>query len=70
MAARYELLQSRRFPGLQPFGTYPIHIIVKNGRTTLMGVVDSEMDKRMAEIRAREIPGTFSVENELVIDSE
>jgi hypothetical protein len=70
MAARYELLQSRRFPGLQPFGTYPIHIIVKNGRTTLMGVVDSEIDKRMAEIRAREIPGVFSVENELVIEND
>jgi len=69
-AARYELYQSRRFPGLQPFGTYPIHIIVKNGRTTLMGVVDSEIDKRMAEIRAREISGVFSVENELVVDSE
>ncbi len=68
MAARYELYQSRRFPGLQPFGTYPIHIIVKGGRTTLMGVVDNEMDKRMAEIRAREVSGTFSVENELVVD--
>ena len=70
MAARYELVQSRRFPGLQPFGTYPVHIIVKNGRTTLMGAVDSHMDKRMAEVRAREIPGVFSVENELVIDNE
>jgi hypothetical protein len=70
MAARYELYQSRRFPGLQPFGTYPIHIIVKNGRTTLMGVVDSEVDRRMAEIRAREVSGVFSVENELVIDTE
>jgi hypothetical protein len=70
MSARYELYQSRRFPGLQPFGTYPIHIIVKNGRTTLMGVVDSEMDKRMAEIRAREVSGVFSVENELVVDNE
>lgn len=69
-AARYELLQSRRFPGLQPFGTYPIHIIVKNGKTTLMGVVDSQIDKRMAEFRAREIPGVFSVENELVVDGE
>jgi osmotically-inducible protein OsmY len=68
MAARYELYQSRRFPGMQPFGTYPIHIIVKGGRTTLMGVVDNEMDKRMAEIRAREVSGTFSVENELVVD--
>jgi hyperosmotically inducible periplasmic protein len=68
MAARYELYQWRQFPGMQPFGTYPIHIIVKGGRTTLMGVVDSEMDKRMAEIRAREVSGTFSVENELVVD--
>ena len=70
MAARYELYQSRRFPGMQPFGTYPIHIIVKNGRTTLMGVVDSEMDRRMAEFRAREVSGAFAVENELVVDSE
>ena len=69
MGARYELYQSRRFPGLQPFGTYPIHIIVKNGRTTLKGVVDSEMDKRMAEIRAREVNGAFSVNNELSVDS-
>ena len=53
MGARHELYQSSRFPGMQPFGTYPIHIIVNNGRTTLMGVVDSEMDRRMAEIRAR-----------------
>jgi osmotically-inducible protein OsmY len=70
MAARYELQQWRRFPGMQPFGTYPIHIIVKNGRTTLMGVVDSEMDRRMAEIRAREVGGVFSVDNELIVDSE
>ena len=70
MAARYELYQSRRFPGMQPFGTYPIHIIVKNGRTTLMGVVDSQMDKQMAEFRAREVSGAFTVENELVVDSE
>jgi hyperosmotically inducible protein len=70
MAARYELYQSRRFPGMQPFGTYPIHIIVKNGRTTLMGIVDSEMDRRMAEFRAREVSGAFSVENELIVASE
>jgi osmotically-inducible protein OsmY len=55
---------------MQPFGTYPIHIIVKNGRTTLMGIVDSQMDKQMAEFRAREVSGTFAIENELVVDSE
>ena len=35
----------------------------------VMGVVDSEMDRRMAEIRAREVSGVFSVKNELVVDS-
>ena len=70
MRARHELLQSRRFPGLQPFGTYPIHIVVKNGRTTLMGVVDSQADKVIAEMRAREVTGAFSVASELVVDSE
>ena len=70
MNARYELYQSLRFPGMQPLGSYPIHIVVKNGRTTLMGVVDSPMDKQMAEFRAREVSGVFAVENELVVDSE
>src|SRR4029450_256419 len=70
MGARYELRQARRFPGMQPLGDYPVHIIVKNGRTTLMGFVGSEMDKRMAEVRAREVNGVFAVENELVVDSE
>ena len=70
MSAHYELTQSLRFPGVQPLGAYPIHIIVKNGRTTLMGVVGSEMDKRMAEIRAREVTGVFNVENELTVDSD
>ena len=69
-SAYYELRQSRRFPGQQPFGDYPIHIIVKNGRTTLMGVVDSQADKVMAELRAREVSGAFAVENKLVIDSD
>jgi hyperosmotically inducible periplasmic protein len=62
-----EIRESRRFPGLQPLGTYPIHIIVKNGRTTLLGVVDNEGDRQIAEVRAREVGGVFAVENELVI---
>jgi hyperosmotically inducible periplasmic protein len=67
---RYELIQARRFPGLQPFGNYPIHIIVKNGRTTLIGLVDNDADKTVAGIRAREVSGVFGVENELVVDNE
>ena len=57
---------SARFPGMQPFGTYPIHIIVKGGRTTLLGVVDNESDKTVAGMRAREVSGVFGVENELI----
>jgi hypothetical protein len=56
-----------RYPGMQPFGTYPIHIVVKRGRTLLVGEVDGEADKTVAGFRAREIPGTFGVENELVV---
>ncbi len=56
------------FPGFEPAGDYPIRIIVKNGRVMLLGVVDSEMDKQLAEIRAREVPGSFEVQNLLVVD--
>src|SRR6185369_4612250 len=43
----------------------PIHIIVKNGRATLKGVVASESDKRWAVIKARSVPGLFEVRDEL-----
>jgi hyperosmotically inducible periplasmic protein len=70
MGTRYELQRSRQFPGMQPFGTYPIHIIVRGGRTTLMGTVDSKTDKFMAEVRAREVTGVFSIENALVVEGD
>ena len=56
------------FPGMEPAGDYPIHIIVKNGRVMLLGVVDNESDKTVAGLRAREVPGTFDVENQLVVE--
>lgn len=65
-----EILEERRFPGMQPVGHYPIHIIVKNGRTTLLGVVDSAADRQIAEIRAREVTGVFAVENGLQVVRE
>jgi hypothetical protein len=68
MAAHYDAVQFARFPGMQPLGTYPIHIIVKGGRTTLVGIVDSEADKTMAGFRAREVGQVFGVENELMIE--
>jgi hyperosmotically inducible protein len=43
----------------------PIHIIVKNGRVTLEGVVDNETDKNLAGMRANQVPGTFQVTNNL-----
>src|SRR5215469_474851 len=43
----------------------PIHIIVKNARITLDGVVDSEADKNYAGVRANLVPGTFGVTNNL-----
>lgn len=46
----------------------PIHIIVKNGNVTLVGVVASETDKNVAGLRAKGVNGVFSVSNELRID--
>ena len=62
-----ELKDERHFPGMQPVGIYPIHIIVKNGRTMLLGIVDSAADRQVAEIRAREVTGVFDVENSLAV---
>jgi osmotically-inducible protein OsmY len=52
---------------MQPVGTYAIHIVVKNGRTMLLGVVDSAADRQIAEVRAREVTGVFEVENGLAV---
>jgi len=45
----------------------PIHIIVKNGRVTLEGVVDTESDKQMAGMQANQVPGTFQITNNLAV---
>ena len=47
----------------------PIRIVVDNGHVTLYGTVQSAMDKNIAGIRAGSVPGAFSVENKLVVDS-
>ncbi len=44
-----------------------IRIIVDNGHVTLMGIVDNEMDKNLAGIRANGVPGAFSVDNQLKV---
>ena len=58
------------FLAYEAAGDYPIHIIVKSGHVTLLGIVDNEADKNVAGMRAREVPGSFSVENQLVVRKE
>jgi len=58
------------FPSLEKYALgvqKPIRIIVKNGHVTLEGVVDNQGDKDTANIRARTVPGTFSVDNNLQV---
>lgn len=50
--------------------TPSIHIIVKHGHVTLVGVVDNTGDKTLAEMQARSVPLVFSVEDQLQIASE
>jgi hyperosmotically inducible protein len=48
----------------------PIHIIVKNGNVTLEGVVARQMDKQIAEIQTKSVPGVFAVTNNLRVEEE
>jgi hyperosmotically inducible protein len=48
----------------------PIHIIVKNGRAALKGVVATKADATLAYVRAQGVPGLFEVKNELEVESE
>ena len=60
-------------PGMQRYAIQPIptvHIIVKNGNVTLEGVVDTEMDRNLANLRANQVPNVFSVKNNLVVAAD
>jgi len=46
----------------------PIRIIMKNGNLTLEGVVDTEFDKNLVNIRANGVSGVFSVINNLRVE--
>jgi hyperosmotically inducible protein len=69
------LAAARSIYGFGPLNRYamgalpPIHIIVKNGNITLQGVVANETDAQMAYMRARQVPGAFSVTNELRVEN-
>ncbi|HKV78768.1 MAG TPA: BON domain-containing protein [Candidatus Sulfotelmatobacter sp.] len=60
----YSALQHYALPVIKP-----IRIIVKNGNVTLEGIVDSEADKNMVNLRARGVSGSFSVTNNLAVSS-
>jgi hyperosmotically inducible protein len=45
----------------------PIHFIVENGNVTLIGLVATQAEKDMAEIAVGQVPGVFSVVNNLRI---
>ena len=47
----------------------PIHIIVKNGRAVLKGVVATKQERNLAYMAARGVPGLFEVTNELRAES-
>jgi hyperosmotically inducible protein len=58
------------YPALQKYAlgiNKPIRIIVDAGHVTLLGVVDNEMDKNIAGLRANGVPGIFSVDNQLKV---
>jgi hyperosmotically inducible periplasmic protein len=53
----------RYFMGAVP----SIHIIVDSGHVTLKGVVDNQGDDTQAKLAANQVPGVFSVKDELQV---
>jgi len=45
----------------------PIRIVVDRGKLTLYGTVETAMDKQIAGVRANEVLGAFSVQNDLQV---
>jgi osmotically-inducible protein OsmY len=48
----------------------PTPIVDENGKVTLYGVVDNAMDKQIAGVQTRGVPGVFSVDNKLLVGSQ
>ena len=47
-----------------------IHIIVDNGHVTLKGFVDSQADNTQAKLAANQVPGVFSVTDDLQVTNQ
>lgn len=73
MDDRIRLAEARAIYGFPQLNKYaidpakPIRITVVNGNVTLSGVVDSEADKDVANIRANGVSGVFKVINNLQV---
>lgn len=61
---RYPSLNRYEMPVLKP-----IRIIVKNGHVTLEGVVASQGDKNLVNLRANGVHGVFSLTNNLQVEN-
>jgi osmotically-inducible protein OsmY len=74
MDDRIRLAEARAIYGAVQLNKYaidpakPIRITVVNGNVTLSGVVDSEADKEVANIRANGVSGVFKVINNLQVE--
>jgi hyperosmotically inducible periplasmic protein len=73
MDDQIRLAEARAIYGFPQLNKYaidpakPIRITVVNGNVTLSGVVDSQADKDVANIRANGVPGVFKVVNNLQV---
>jgi osmotically-inducible protein OsmY len=64
---RSELVTLARFPDMEPFANYPVHIIVKNRRVALLGSVADEFDKTALLIRVKQAPSTAGVDDLVMV---
>ncbi len=73
MDDRIRLSEARAIYGAPQLNRYaldpakPIRITVVNGNVTLSGIVDSQGDKDVANVRANQVPGVFKVVNNLQV---
>ena len=73
MDDRIRVAEARAIYGAPQLNKYaidpakPIRITVVNGNVTLSGVVDNQVDKDVANIRANQVPGVFKVTNNLEV---
>jgi hyperosmotically inducible periplasmic protein len=60
------------YPGFEKYAIQavgPIHIVVDSGHVILEGIVDSQADQHIADVRAKSVHGVFSVTDNLRVVS-